>query len=360
MNDRQPTNLFVLPSKNKNNKYIELLIKSLRQENSGINFVDLPNDSLFGIFGFIKSGQYKNHKNIVHIQWPTILYGSRFFLKSIFLLKLNILTIWILKRFFDFKFAWTVHNFYAHDYPHYFIDALGQKFVHLISDVIIVQQETTLTEYKEKFPSKKIEYVPHGNYVGEYGPKIDRDQSLRQKLGFGSSDVVLVSLGAIAPYKLNERIIKTFVAAQKSRPDLKLLITGKGKPAYVEKLRVLTAGIPEIVIQNEFIPDSEIPKYLSIADYSVFYYDSSEMTSGGLILSLSYGVPAIIRKIPAAEIVGDKNGFVFSTDEEFLKILEDLKSPTKAIDSHVIIENIKNQSWSNSAKKLIKIYGQLG
>jgi glycosyltransferase involved in cell wall biosynthesis len=254
--------------------------------------------------------------------------------------------------------VWTVHNFYAHDYPHPLIDRLGTFLVRTLADEIIVQQEKTLSDWKTRYPSKSITHIPHGNYIGAYGPMVNRDHKLRMSLGFSESDIVLISFGAIAPYKCNEKIIKAFHTAKKKQPLLKLLIMGKGNSKYVESLISSVAGEQGIIIRNTFIPDEEMPKYLSIADYSIFYYDDSEMTSGGLILSLSYGIPVIIRNIPASEAVNRANGHVFGSDQELVEILQNLKKPLNPTLVRDTIETVLQYGWDDIADKLIGLYSR--
>ncbi len=343
-------NLFFIPSSNKNNKYIELLLSSLKTAQPDINIIKIKDDKIINIF---KSLQRFNasEKNIIHVQWSTVLYGSRFFLKSLFLIIINLAILLILKIAFKFKIVWTVHNNFAHDYPHPTIDALGRKVLFSLSNVVIVQQKKTLSEFKEKYPHKNIIYIPHGNYIGAYGEAISRDDSLRKHLGFKDDDIVLVSLGAIAPYKLNENIIDSVVIARKTNPKLKLLVIGKGDSEYIDSLRSRSndAGV---VIKEGFISDLDLPRYLSVADYSVFYYDESEMTSGGMILSLSYGVPVITRNIAASEIVTGSKGFIFENMANFIDILMHLKQ----VKQYGIVDDMYQYNWANLASKLIETY----
>ncbi len=328
----------------------------------------LGDDNLWSVVRLLRTEQVRNAKNIIHIQWPTVLYGSRFFLKSVFLLARNILLLAFLKSVWNFKVVWTVHNFYAHDYPYPSIDRFGQGVVRMMTDHIIVQQESTLQQYRKKYSNKKIDVVPHANYIGVYGPaepaQTFKAPAMRQKFGFKDSDIVLLSLGVMAPYKKNEKIIEAFARAKKENKNLVLLIIGKGKGTYVDSLNAFAQkiGADGVVVRNEFVPDEEIPTYMAMADYSVFYYDGSEMTSGGLILSLSYGLPVITRNIPAAEIVNEKNGFVFDNTAELAECLTKLKKRDNLTEEkirHDSIESVKNQSWLQSAQKLTHIYGQL-
>ena len=346
-------NIFLLPAVNKNNKYIDLFSSSLKNADQNVHIYSLEKDNLIRIFSHLSSSDLKGAKNIIHIHWPTILYGSRFFLKSLFLLIRNFLLFCAFKYFYKIKIVWTVHNFFAHDYPYPVIDKMGQCMIRSLADMITVQQKSTLEAYSQKYPKKNIQFVPHGNFIDAYGPLVGRDSNLRKSFGFADSDIVLLSLGAVSPYKLNEKIIDATDPAS----NIKLLICGKGKEKYIEQLKTHAARNKNVVIKDGFILDEEIPRYLSIADYSVFYYDKSEMTSGGIIHSLSYGVPVITRDIPASEIISSNNGFVFKDLDGLKKLLE--VGLEKKFDKNAIIDSIREYDRFDAAKKLIGFYRKL-
>lgn len=342
-------NIFLLPATNKNNKYIGLFSSSLEAADENVCVHALSNDNLLGIF----SVDLKGATNIIHIHWPTVLYGSKFFLKSLYFFVRNFFLLCIFKYIYKMKIVWTVHNFFAHDYLHPTIDKMGQCMIRFFADLITVQQKSTLKSYTGKYPNKNIQFVPHGNFIDAYGPQVERDINLRKSFRFADDDIVLLSLGVIAPYKLNEKIIDSINPTLK----IKLLICGKGKKEYVDQLKTRLAGNKNIVIKDGFVPDEEMPRYLSIADYAVFYYDKTEMTSGGIVHSLSYGVPVITRDIPASEIISNTNGFVFKDHDGLKKILE--TELEKKFDKNAIINSIREYDRLDAAKKLIGFYKEL-
>jgi glycosyltransferase involved in cell wall biosynthesis len=351
-------NIFILPSNNKNNAYIDLLIKSLEaKNNTDVRIVRTKKDTVLEVFEQIVFGKVKRDKNILHIQWSTIIYGSKYLFKSLFSLCFNFLLIIILKLFFRTKVVWTIHNNFAHDYGNKKLDMFGRRLLLDISDAIIAQQKCTQVNLQNKH--KDISYLPHPNYIDAYGPIIDRDYNLRKSFGFADEDIVLLSLGAIKKYKKNENIIKSISETRIKYPELKLLIIGKGDNGYVDYLNSLAKGDKGIVVKNYFVPDNELSKFLSITDYSIFYYDESEMTSGGIILSLSYGVPVITRDIPGAEMIDSNSGFIFKNQDELIDILSKLKSKANNFKSGDIIDSIRQDSWDLVSGQLMKIYQRI-
>jgi|GEM_PF-1707966 len=351
---RDEIRLFSIPSVNRNNKYIELLLSALEGASSELKVMRIKNDKIINIF--------RNHENfkeggkkIIHIHWSTTLYGSRYILKSFFLLAVNSVTLFILKTLFGFKIVWTIHNNFAHDYPHPYVDKLGRSILFGLSDAVTVHQKKILLMLQKRHPKKKIFHVSHGNYIDVYGPIVPRDYELRRSFDFEDDDVVLLSFGAVAPYKLNEKIIDALVSARRKNKKLKLLIAGKGRESYAESLK-RHANDLGVVIQNKLIADSDLPRYLSVADYAVFYYDDSEMTSGAMVLALSYGVPVITRNIPAAEIVNGLNGQVFEDEYGLVRILQDIREPLSRVKQRDIIDDIRQYGWLDLAPKILKVY----
>jgi glycosyltransferase involved in cell wall biosynthesis len=223
--------------------------------------------------------------------------------------------------------------------------------------VIVVQQKKTLDSYRQKYPNKKIKYIPHGNYIDVYGPILPRDYPLREFYGFETNDIVLLSFGAIKNYKFNEKIIDSVIEVRKINPKIKLLVIGKGDLDYVNSMKESTKNDPGIVVVNSFVSNDDIPKYLSLANYSIFYYDQSEMTSGGIILSLSYGVPVIARDIPGAEMITNKSGLIFTDADQLKDILLNLEYlGTSCNFKDDIIGSVVKDSWDHVSLSLSEIY----
>ena len=80
---------------------------------------------------------------------------------------------------------------------------------------------------------------------------------------------------------------------------------------------VKNSDAPVQLTISEFIPESEMAQLLGSADYAIFWFDDSVLTSSGVILSLSYGLPVICRRIPTAEKIRDGvNGYLFDTADD--------------------------------------------
>ncbi len=268
---------------------------------------------------------WKSRTRILCLHWSTELYGSKFWIKSLFMLATNLAGLLALKLFNNVRFVWVLHNRYAHDYPHPLIDRIGRSLVERLADVIVAQQQQTEHEYKTKYPHKRIEYIPHVNFVGAYGPLVPKTDTLREEFALSSEDIVLLSFGAIRPYKKIEYVIDALAAcAPELRNRIALVVAGKGSEPYIDMLKKRAGDMVRLFVREGFVPDDQVPILLSSASYAVFFFDESERTSGSLLVSLSYGLPVIARAIAGAECVDGTNGYTFSDTNGLKQILERL------------------------------------
>ncbi|MEI9475379.1 MAG: glycosyltransferase [Deltaproteobacteria bacterium] len=293
---------------------------------------------------------------VIHVHWSRCLYESRYVLKSIYLLAINFSILALLKKRYGYKVYWTMHNFKSHDYPHPSIDWLGRKLLYSITDCIIIQQRGFYEVLSAQRRDKTFVYMPHGNYVGTYGP-VQEAGSMKKQLGFDEEDIIMISLGTVMPYKKIDRIIEVLNKNDHILDKrLKLFIAGRCEPEYANYLLKLTSASHRIVFRNEFVQDNDLALYLSVADYSVFWYDDSVLTSGGLTLSLSYGVPVIARDIYASDLVQrGRNGFLFDTPESLAEILIQLPTLDKPRQEDVI-SSVTHLDWQPIANRLMKVF----
>ncbi len=308
---------FPYRTKNDRNPYFKLLYSHILEESPNIEIEQ-------GRFYKLLFTPFKV-KNIIHLHWINVLYGSRFFLVSAVKLIINFSLLFIYKLR-GMKVVWTMHNYVSHDFKHPLIDKLGRKLIIKLAEVIIVHSQVGKNYLKDTYQRKRDVFViPHVNYINFYGDLVKDRLRPREKLGYQKSDIIFLNLGMLRPYKGLEELIKFF--NQFSNDDiLKLLILGKGDDLYIEKLKNMIKN-ENIVIENKFIPNEKIPLYFALADFSIFDYKEI-LTSGAAILSLSYAVPVIApRQGDLIKLIKDgQNGFLFNNEIELEKIISQIKN----------------------------------
>lgn len=119
----------------------------------------------------------------------------------------------------------------------------------------------------------------------------------------GSSEVVqqkiILSFGSIADRKNLENIIESL---QYLVDKVTLVIAGKGKPEYVEKLRLMAEVYDKntdikIVIDNRFIGDKEMSQLFAKADGIVMVYRNFYGSSGVLGHAAAYRKPVLVSNV---------------------------------------------------------------
>lgn len=301
------------------------------------------------LFGTPERGE----KQIVHIHWPTNIYGSQYVLVSLGRGLMRFTGLWLLKLR-GVKIIWTMHNMHGHDYPHPWIDDLGQFLIWHTANKVIIQERTFAASETARRETNKIVCIPPGNYSEVYGAVwTGNRKELRKSFDIQPDEIVLLSIGSIRPYKDLPSVIDAFNVSSRANKKLRLLIAGKASPEYAKVIDKHIAQNKHITIRPEYIPDNKLPEMLALADYSICYYTDSALGSAAIMLSLSYGLPVITRDFPASELViRGKNGYIFHDKEELENLLSRLTFFPEGSES--IIETVKEQDWKRAGEKLRK------
>lgn len=346
--------IYPFPATDKNNPFLDLFYAEVNLKfRPGFNF-EVKKRSLSQLLKEAPDG--KQQKNIIHMHWSVQLYGSRFIPKSLYLMVVNFYRLFVLKKKHAFKIVWTMHNYKSHDYPYPLVDWIGRKILFYLADCIIIQQEATQKVLANKYKEKHIIFIPLGNYISIYGEASKSRSEMRKEFCFSDNDLVLLSFGTVRPYKKNDEVIKIFKRNENDiSSKIKLVIIGSATDAHARYIGTLINRDRQIIFRNRFAKDSEVADLFQMVDYSIFWFDDSVLTSSGVVLSLSYGVPVIARNIPAAEMVRDpQNGFLFDNAAGLLKVLKVLPNIEKPNKERVINAVIGN-TWPAVAEKFMSM-----
>jgi len=346
--------VYPIPIRVSKNKYFDILYTGIGKNIKSGYSIQICKSGIYGVFQslFIK----KKERIIIHIHWASKIYGSKYILKSIFLMIKNFSLLSIIKLKKNYRIVWTMHNIGGHDYPHPFIDKMGRKILFAISDIVIIQQKS----YAIKFAQTKVKNINCPNFIDVYGQIAPSNEILKKKYNIKKNDIILLSLGMIRPYKKLELIIDAFNKATNSRDNnLKLIIIGTGPNEYFNELYKRTKSNVNIYLENTFIEDYKIPALFSISDFSIFHFDDSMLTSASLLLSLSYGVPVITMPCYASEVIKNNiNGLIYKNDNHLIELLETL--PKKiTFDTQKIINSVSKYNSIDVQKRLVTIYKEL-
>lgn len=204
----------------------------------------------------------------------------------------------MLYKMLGVKVCWFFHNKLPHDCNDK-SEIRNMVWLADFSDYIIVLSKNSV-EYLPHVRRniKKCVYLPHVNYINNY-PICKRD--IRKENEIGEREFVFSFIGLLRPYKNIEIIIQAF--KELALKNAKLLIAGnEGQKNYVSKLRTLSNGTENIIIDAGFISNGEMEAYLRASDVLTLPYNkASSMNSGAMIMAFSYKRTVIVPEIAMAK-----------------------------------------------------------
>ena len=121
-------------------------------------------------------------------------------------------------------------------------------------------------------PSERMSVIPLGVDVSRFRRDDEKRRSIRDELGVGPEEVLIVFAGKLLARKGIVQLIDAAIEVLKTDSGARLLIIGSGHPSYVRghKERVEAAGLTSRVIWQAFKPNEELPGYFSAADIGVW------------------------------------------------------------------------------------------
>lgn len=256
------------------------------------------------------------------------------------------------------KIVWVFHNKIPHSSKTVDKDIENIKFLMKIADKICILSNGSiqfLKEYDSDLDEKKVELLPHQDFVGMFG---NLGKS-RVKEMIGDADLVFSCFGRIAFYKNLEVMIKAFNKFNRNK-KCKLLIAGRPVDhEYVACLEKLASN-ENIIFIPEYIPASMMGTYLEYSDILILPYDvRSSMNSSAMIMAFSYKRTVITSNISMASEF-DKNliyEYSYDSEEEHINQLQLQMEKVYSVGKYKLRENgekIFNYLLSNNSKESIR------
>ncbi|MFX1378930.1 MAG: glycosyltransferase family 4 protein [Promethearchaeota archaeon] len=299
---------------------------------------------------------------ILHIHF---LYSAGFYAKTLlqFILKyfIFIIDIYLVKYILKTKIIWTVHNLYSHKAFFPKIEKLGKNFFSKKVNYIICHCKNAKRLVQKEFGVNpaKIHIIPHGNYINSYKNSISREVA-RKKLNLHNDDFIFLFFGRIRPYKGVGNLIKSFKSIHVNE-NLKLLIVGKVFKPQISKILIENTLDDERIILNlKRIPDDAIQIYMNASDVVVTPY-IDVLTSGQVLLAMSFGKPIIAPKLGCIiDILDEKGSFIYNPDvsNSLLQSLEKaITLRTNLLQmGNYNLELVKKFDWKRIVVETIEIY----
>ena len=214
-------------------------------------------------------------------------------------------------------------------------DAYAQKYVPIVPDLIEMVTDDFVRGYLEKCshivaPTPSIRELIKEKYVHNIPVSVvptpielDRYNNLtpekvRGKLGLKDAEVLLF-VGRFAEEKNLTFLLRVFRDIITDRPNVRLLMVGKGPNLKNLKRLARELGIGKQVLFVGAVPHEEVPHYAAAADLFVF---PSEVETQGLVLieAMAAGTPVVaVNTTGSKDALADGGGILVPADEEAFK-----------------------------------------
>jgi beta-1,4-mannosyltransferase len=341
-----------IPDYRGGNYYQKALADSLSNEGVTVSF---------GITSYLFSAlrSIKNNwkPDFLHIHWqhPFLLANSR--VKTI-LKSSSFIGELVILKLFGIKIVWTVHNIVSHEGEFSSLELFFSKILAKLCNKIIVHCQSAKKEVMNIYGAREslIVVMAHGNYIQSYENGIDKEQA-RKQLHYSAEDIIFLYFGLIEPYKGVPELIEAF--KKLNSLQAKLLIAGQPlNNEIAEEIRERCSGNKNIKLVLKFIPDNDIQIYMNAADFIVLPYKDI-LTSGSVILAMSFGKPVIAPAIGCIpDVLDNKGNFLYNPPEKdgLLEAMKHaLNADLKKMGAHNF-ELAKELRWDDIARRTCEIY----
>lgn len=347
------------------NPYQDLLIKALQQTGVSVKKAK-PVRLSFLSFTLIQTLWSEKNLDLVHLHWHHPFLSTRTKLQSIIKSIVFVSQIVILKLC-GVKFVWTIHNLERHEKKHPAIELFFTRVIARLADAAIVHCESVKNIVASAYHIKrisKIETVPHGNYLTYYQNSITTDQS-KEALGLNSNSFIFLFFGEIRRYKGVRFLIETFIDLDaQATAKMDLVIAGRVKDKALEKeIKHISKNRENIHMFMDYIADEDLQLFFNAADIVVFPYVES-LTSGAVILALSFGKPIIASELGCiAETLDNSGAYLYDVGDrtglsEAMEKSLSQKLQLKGMAKHNLLL-AEELHWEGISKKTYDIYANV-
>jgi len=350
----QQMNVLMMPDYRADNPYQTLLAKALEKNSISVTFC-YGYRRVFPIYR-----QWKiNEASILHIHWLNpYLKGGNIVVKLIYCLKF--LADISLVKMKKVRIIWTIHNLVSHNAKFPRLEKwTKQLFLKFVDHVIVhskAAKESVIQAYQ--LDHGKVSVVPHGHYRDVYLPAIAQAEA-RKQLGLQPNGLIFLNFGMLRPYKGIEKLLEIWYEHHQDLAETQLLITGKAFDLdYGKELAEQTAQIENAQLNDIFVDNEKIHLYFSAADIVALPFNQI-LTSGSLLLAMSYGKPIIAPRSPSIEETLDgATDFLYDPANQsgLLRAIQDsLKSDLLSVSRNISMA-CDRLNWFDIAAETKKIY----
>ncbi len=251
--------------------------------------------------------------SIIHARFT----GTSVFHFHIFYFNILVIFNLLLVKLLFGKVVLTVHD--VSSFANSSESSMFSNLIYKFTDLILTHNEFSKSEIIKGNAelSSSIYIVPHGNYTPFINIQKDKETS-RCKLNIPNDKKVLLFFGMIKKVKGLEVLLRALKDVIIETPDILLVIAGKPwENDFTTYQKIIDENelSNHCLLHTKFIAHEDVEHYYCAADLVVLPYKKIYQ-SGVLVMTLSYGKPALVSDLPPLkEVVADmETAFLFESE----------------------------------------------
>lgn len=349
-------NVLFLPDDTGLNPYLSELANGLERHGHDTSFSErlvLP----------LLSGYYDADPDVVHFHWLLKFILSDSPVRTALRVVQFFSELAVLRVVSDTPVVWTVHNRHEHDERWPTVERYVKRaFVLLFCDRLIVHcsaaEDAIVDELR--LPDRvrrRIEVVPHGHYIDVYENTVSESEA-REHLDLPADERVLLFIGSVRPYKQVVPLVEAFGEADLD--DTRLLVAGKPwDDEIAANVERACAGNDRVDARLDFVPEDEFQVYLNAADALVLPFRPDVLTSGTVVLGMSFGTPVVVPRVGCLpETVPEDAGVLYDpTEPDALRtaLRRTVDADLDALGRRAF-DAVRELDWDSVARRTATVY----
>ena len=256
------------------------------------------------------------------------------------------------------KILWTAHNVLPHN-PIFRDDFAIRRFLVQRSAAVIALSQNAEMVLKRDFQPRQVLIIPEGPLF--HPTTFSRDE-FRHELEVPEGNVLLVSLGNLAPYKGLSELLKI---SQNLSEKISIRIAGWCEAAEQGELERLCAEAKrsgtDIQIAFRTLTKNEYGGYLQAADFYAAPFRKIT-NSGSLNAALTAGLPVVIPDLPSLQWIPRDAAVVYQPDLDGIGLADAIESLTSiSLEKLVSMQTAgaaftAQNPWALVAERHIELY----
>jgi len=345
-------------------------------KSASIKYFNLRGDQNPQAPALVKIGRIvRYYKNLIFYAWRTdshlfhILWLNKFEFIDRTLMN-------ILYKLKGKKLVFTAHNVNSkkRDGSDSWVNRVTLRAMYSMLDHVFVHTESAKEELVLEYGvvPDRITVIPFG--LNTYAPDtLVSKREARSRLDLDEKATVLLFFGQIAPYKGLDVLLDALSLGAAEDENLRLIIAGKAKrgfEAYWQALKSSLAGHPmrsRIVVNDNFIPDSDVPVLFRAADALILPYRAIYQ-SGPLSLAYRFGVPVVATRVGSfkGDVMPGITGFLCEPNHphDLARAIHQYAQSELHVDAERARKRIRQigadkYSWEGISRIIAEVYTRL-